>query len=96
MVLLTNGSYSSLCAVLLLLATVLLAGGVVSGFTPVTYPARVSSECGQYDPLQDEQLTEALMKAYQQFNTIRSCQEMLHRVQSAPSGYYQITAPNGS
>ena len=27
----------------------LLAGGVVSGFTPVTYPARVSSECGQYD-----------------------------------------------
>ena len=74
----------------------LLAGGVVSGFTPVTYPARVSSECDQYDPLQDEQLTEALMLAYQQFNSIRSCQEMLHRVPSAPSGYYQITAPNGS
>ena len=36
----------------------LLAGGVVSGFTPVTYP--VSSECGQYDLLQDQQLMETL------------------------------------
>ena len=44
---------------MLLYYYLLLAGGVsvVSGFTPVTYPARVSSECGQYDPLQDEQLT---------------------------------------
>ena len=66
----------------------------MSGFTPVTYPARVSSECGQYDPLQDEQLTEALMQAYHQFSLNRSCQEILHRIPSAPSGYYQITAPN--
>ena len=72
----------------------LLAGGVVSGFTPVTYPARVSSECGQYDPLQDEQLTEALIRAYQQFSPDRSCQEILHRFPSIRSGYYQIIAPN--
>ena len=40
---LNNDIYSILCYLL-------LAGGVsvVSGFTPVTYPARVSSECGQY------------------------------------------------
>ena len=68
----------------------------MSGFTPVTYPARVSSECGQYDPLQDEKLSEALMQAYQQFIPGRSCQEILHRFPSAPSGYYQITAPSGS
>ena len=75
----------------------------MSGFTPVTYPARVSSECGQYDPLQDEQLTEALGQAHQQLGfpscnppRNRSCQEILHCFPSAPSGYYQITAPNGS
>ena len=75
----------------------------MSGFTPVTYPARVSSECGQYDPLQDEQLTEALGQALQQLGfpscnppRNRSCQEILHCFPSAPSGYYQITAPNGS
>ena len=83
----------------------LLAGGVsvVSGFTPVTYPARVSSECGQYDPLQDEQLKEALRQVHQQLGPPgcnpprnRSCQRILHCFPSAPSGYYQITAPNGS
>ena len=84
----------------------LLAGSVsvVSGFTPVTYPARVSSECGQYDPLQDEQLKEALKHVKQRLNPPgcnpvpqnRSCQRILHCFPSAPSGYYQITAPNGS
>ena len=83
----------------------LLAGSVsvVSGFTPVTYPARVSSECGHYDPLQDEQLTEALKQVHQQLGPPgcnpprnRSCQEILHCFPSVPSGYYQITAPNGS
>ena len=76
---------------------ILLTGGV-SGFTPVTYPARVSSECGQYDPLQDEQLTETLsqldLNCVSQRN--RSCQEILYCFPSALSGYYQITAPNGS
>ena len=74
----------------------LLAGGVVSGFTPVTYPARVSAECDQYDLLQDEQLTKALRHANCIFLKNRSCQEILHCFPSAPSGYYQIRVPNGS
>ena len=76
----------------------LLAGGVVSGFTPVTYP--VSSECGQYDPLQDQHLMETLGQIQQQLDCHpsknRSCQEILHCFPSAPSGYYQIRVPNGS
>ena len=76
----------------------LLAGGVVSGFTPVTYP--VSNECGQYDPLQDQHLMETLGQIQQQLDCRpsknRSCQEILHCFPSAPSGYYQIRVPNGS
>ena len=76
----------------------LLAGGVVSGFTPVTYP--VSSECGQYDSLQDQHLMETLGQVKQQLDCHpsknRSCQEILHCFPSAPSGYYQILVPNGS
>ena len=79
----------------------LLAGGVVSGFTPVTYP--VSSKCDQYDPLQDQQLSETLRQVQQQLGPPgcnppkkRFCQEILHCFPSAPSGYYQIHAPNGS
>ena len=81
----------------------LLLASVVSGFTPVTYPARVSSECGQYDPLQDEQLIEALGQIHPQLGPPgsnppknKTCQTILHCFPSAPSGYYQITAPNGS
>ena len=72
----------------------------MSGFTPVTYPATVSSECGQYDPLQDQQLMETLGQVQQQLDCIhsknRSCQEIRHSCPSAPSGYYQIRVPNGS
>ena len=76
----------------------LLLAGVVSGFTPVTYPARVSSECGQYDLLQDQQLTEAIGQIQQQLGPPknRSCQTILNCFPSAPSGYYQIHALNGS
>ena len=75
----------------------LLLASVVRGFTSVTYPATVSSECNQYDPLQDEQLTEALKKAqYCLHSKNTSCQEILHCFPSALSGYYQIHAPNGS
>ena len=86
---------------LCILYYLLLAGGlsVVSGFTPVTYPAS-SSECGQYDPLQDEQLNKIIGQVQPLLDcltpTIRSCQEILHCFPSAPSGYYPITAPNGS
>ena len=94
---------ANLLCVLFCYYWLLLASGVVSGFTPVTYPARVSSECGQYDPLQDEQLTEAIGQVHQQLGPPgcnpprnRSCQDILHCFPSAPSGYYQITARNGS
>ena len=81
----------------------LLAGGVVSGFTPATYPARVSSECDQYDPLQDQELTKVLGQVQQQLGppgcnapNKRSCQKIHFCSPSAPSGYYQICVPNGS
>ena len=38
----------------------------MSGFTPVTYPATVSSECGQYDPSQDQQLMKTVGQIQQQ------------------------------
>ena len=62
----------------------LLLAGEVSGFTPVIYNAQVTSECGQSDPLQDEQLMEALSKIVQELGPPgcnpprnRSCQEIL-------------------
>ena len=82
----------------------LLAGGVVNGLTS-RYPAIVSSECdhSQDDPMQDQQLTEALEKVQHQLATPgcnppqnKSCQDILHCFPSAPSGYYQIHALNGS
>ena len=81
-----DGSQSCLTCVLFYL---LLAGGVVSGFTPVTYPARVSSECGQYDFLQDQQLIETLGQVQQQLDCHhpknRSCHEILHCFSSCSS-----------
>ena len=89
--------------ILLMICCYLLLAGEVSGFTPVIYNAQVTSECGQSDPLQDEQLMEALSKIVQELGPPgcnpprnRSCQEILHCFPSAPSGYYQIHVPNGS
>ena len=89
--------------VIFIMLSCLLLAGVVSGFTPVTYPARVSSECGQYDPLQDERLIEAHRQVQQQLGPPgcnppknRTCQGILRCFPSALSGYYQISAPNGS
>ena len=84
----------------------LLAGDyhVVSGFTPVTYSSQSSTaECGQSDPLQDDQLKEALSKIHQELGPPgcnpprnRSCQEILYCFPSASSGYHEIRVPNGS
>ena len=65
-----------------------LAGvSVVSGFTPVTYPARVSSECGQYDTPNEEQITEALKPIHHCIDSKKhSCQDILHCFPSAPCG----------
>ena len=76
---------------------------VVSGFTPVIYNAQGTTECGQGDPLQDEQLMEALSKIHQEIGPPgcnpprnRSCQEILYCFPSAPSGKYEIHPPNAS
>ena len=91
---------------LLISSYLLLAGDyhVVNGFTPVIYSSESSStECGQSDPLQDDQLMEALSKIHQELGPPgcnpprnRSCQEILYCFPSAPSAYHEIRVPNGS
>ena len=91
---------------LLISSYLLLAGDyhVVSGFTPVTYSSQSSTaECGHSDPLQDDQLMEALSKIHQELGPPgcnpprnRSCQEILYCFPSALSGYHEIRVPNGS
>ena len=91
---------------LLISSYLLLAGDyhVVSGFTPVTYSSQSSTaECGQNDPLQDNQLMEELNKIHQELGPPgcnpprnRSCQDILNCFPSAPSGYHEIRVPNGS
>ena len=82
---------------------VLLLAHVVSGFTPVIYNPQATPECGQGNPLQDDQLMEALSKIHQELGPPgcnppqnRSCQEIFYCFPSAPSGKYQIRVPNGS
>ena len=79
-----------------------LLSGVASEFTPVVYTT-TSSRCGQYDPLQDEQLMEALQQAKEQLPNQTSlmvndssCKSIRDSNPSAPSGFYQITSTNGS
>ena len=81
----------------------LLVVSGVSEFAPVIYPAQTSSQCGQSDPLQDEQLMSVFRLAQQQLGPPgcnpprnRSCQEILYCFPSSSSGYYQIHATNGS
>ena len=64
-----NRAMATKLVCLLISSYLLLAGDyhVVSGFTPVTYSSESSStECGQSDPLQDDQLMEALSKIHQE------------------------------
>ena len=84
--------------VCLLISSYLLLACVVS---PVTYSSQSSTaECGHSDPLQDDQLMEALSKIHQELGCStprnRSCQEILYCFPSAPSGYHEIRVPNGS
>ena len=81
----------------------LLVVSGVSGLTPVIYPVQTSSQCGQSDPQQDEQLISVFRLARQQLGppgcnppSNRSCQEILYCFPSSSSGYYQIHATNGS
>ena len=79
-----------------------LLSGVASEFAPVVYTTS-SSQCGQYDPLQDEQLMEALQQAKEQLPkqpslivNHSSCKSIRDSNPSAPSGFYQINSTNGS
>ena len=90
------------CCCYLLLASATSAVSGVTLIDPVTYPAEISFKCNQDITLQVE-LMEATEQVQQQLHppgcnppTNRSCQEILHCFPSAPSGYYQIQAANGS
>ena len=72
----------------------------VSGFTPVIYSDKPSTECGQGT---SEPLIEAIQQVHHQLGPPgcnpprnRSCQEILYCFPSASSEYYQIYAANGS
>ena len=78
-----------------------LLSGVASEFTPVVTAPVVyttsSSQCDQYDPLQDEQLMEALQQTEEQLPVnFYSCKSIHDSNPSAPSGFYQITSTNCS
>ena len=88
----------------LFISSCLLQWSGGNAFTPVVYPAKSlpASQCGQSNPLQDDQqLMETLKMIHQQLpppgcNPPTTCAQFLHCNSSASSGYYQIQATNGS
>ena len=89
------------CALLLFCYHQLL-GGAVSEFTPTVYPAKISSQCDQDDPLDsDEQLMQSLQQVKQQlpnqlFTNYPSCKSIYDADPSSSSGYYYMTIGNCS
>ena len=76
---------------------------IASGFVPATYPVQTPAECSTGELLMDKELMETIEQVQQQLGPPgcnpprnRSCQDILYCFPSAPSDYYQITAPNGS
>ena len=83
--------------VLLLLCYHQLLGGAVSEFTPTVYGIKSTAECGQYNPLHDEQLNQVLRQVQQRLPTRNlSCKSILNRFPLAPSGHYNITTTNST
>ena len=82
--------------VLLLLCYQLLDGWAVSEFTPNAFPAKIFSQCGQYDHHCEELLLEALQQVKNHIQVHSSCESLHNSNLSAASGYYQINATNGS
>jgi len=87
----------------LFLCCIFLMACAVSGFTPQTFPSHITTQCGQSYSQLNGQLVETLRQVQLQLGLPgcnsprnRSCQEILYCFPSAPSGYYQIHAPNGS
>ena len=82
-----------------LLCCIFLMACAVSGFTPQTFLSHITTQCGQSYSQLNGQLMETLRQVHFPRNcahSSRSCQEILDCCPSAPSGYYQIHAPNGS
>ena len=82
----------------------LLLSGAVSEFTPTIHKTTSSFQCGQSDPIQDdEQLMEAMKKISQLLPAPRQSSsptrsDFLHNNSNATSGYYkiQVAMANGS
>ena len=83
------------------------AVSIASGFIPATYPVQTPAECSTGELLVEKELMETIEQVQQQLgphgnlsvcNPPRnsSCLNILYCFPSAPSGYYQITAPNSS
>ena len=95
---------ATVCSLLISCCLLQWSAGVGSVFAPVIYPVETlpsSSQCGQSDPQQDEQLLEVLNMVQQQLPppgcySPRTCKDILRCNSSASSGYYQIQAANGS
>ena len=87
------------CLVLLFCYKLLL-GGAESELAPVIYTTDSTSQCGQYDATQDEDLMTALQQIRNRLPTKQiqstSCKSIHNSNQLAPSGYYQIQTANGS
>ena len=79
---------------LLISSYLLLAGDyhVVSGFPPVTYSSQSSTaECGQSDPLQDDQLMEALSKIHQELDATLLETDLVRKFSTASHQLPQAT-----
>ena len=67
---------------------------------PTVYPTKIHvvsfSQCGQHNPLHDEELKQALKQIKQSPPLHSSCKSILNNNPSALSGYYSINSTNGS
>ena len=70
--------------VLLLLCYHQLLGGAVSEFTPTVYGIKSTAECGQYNPLHDEQLNQVLWQFQQGLPTHNLSEPQLNQNATLP------------
>ena len=86
--------------VLLLICYQLLLSVAEREFTPTIHSTESTSQCGQYNATQDEDLMTALQQITQHLPMKQiqstSCKSIHNSNQSAPSGYYKIQNANGS
>ena len=78
--------------VLLLLCYHHLLGGAVSEFTPTVYGIESTAECGQYNPLNDEQLNQVLRQVQQRLPTSTLSDPQLNQNITRPVKAYSIAS----